>query len=80
MWNYIKPSKWVRLNPAEPSLGARRQHLMTHVNTVMNIPSLRSSSEKHDMQIWPQCSPLAGTLQALKIPLLARWAPIPEEQ
>lgn len=32
------------------------------------------------MQIWPQCSLLAGTLQALKIHLLVMWAPFPEEQ
>ena len=53
---------------------------MTHVNIVMNIPSLLSSSEKPDMQIWPQCSLLTGTLQALKIHLLVMWAPFPEEQ
>lgn len=66
MWNYIKPSEGMRLSPVfEPSLRAQLQHFMTHVNTVVNIPSLLSSSDQHDMQVRPQCGPLLGALQAL---------------
>lgn len=56
----------MRLSPvSEPSLRAQLQHFMTHVNTVVTIPSLLSSSDQHDMQVRPQCGSLLGALQAL---------------